>query len=140
MKRSHPLLAMVMLLLGLPLLMGHGDGCGCGEEPSIELGPPTGMVCPPSGTSLTYEDFGEPFMAAYCLRCHSVNVTGADRNGAPGDHNFDTQFEALALKDHIDQMAGSGPDAVNMRMPVGDPTPSLEEREQLSEWLACDAP
>ena len=124
----------------LPLLMGHGGGCGGDDDPSIEFGPPTGAVCPPGGTDLTFEDFGQPFFETYCLRCHSVEVTGADRQGAPADHNFDTQFEALAFKDHIDFMAGAGPDAVNEQMPLGEPTPTLEERQSLSEWLACDAP
>lgn len=138
--RPTPLGFVIAVTLTTPMLMGHGDGCCSGEESSIEFGPPTGTVCPPAGTDLTYENFGAPFFAAYCLRCHSVDVVGDDRNGAPSDHNFDTQFEAQALKDHIDWMAGAGPDSVNELMPVDDPAPSLEERQQLSEWLACDAP
>lgn len=136
----RPFVFRTCLVLGtLPLLMAHGDGC-CSGDAKIEFGPPTGVVCPPGGTTLTYENFGQPFFGAYCLRCHSDQVTGDDREGAPWDHNFDTQFEALALKDHIDWMSGAGPNAVNDQMPPDDPKPSLEERQQLSEWLACDAP
>ena len=142
MTRNRSLGLRLALVLALPLLLAHGDG-GCGGEDddgAIEFGPPTGAVCPDGGTELTYANFGAPFFETYCQRCHSADVTGADRQGAPADHNFDSQFEALAFKDHIDRMAGAGPDAVNEQMPIGQPVPTLEERQQLSEWLACDAP
>ncbi len=129
-----------ILLAFTPLLLGHGEsGCGCsGEEAKIEFGPPTETVCPPEGTQLTYDNFGEAFMEDYCLRCHSIDVEGADRQGAPSDHNFDTRLEVLALKEHIDWMTGAGPGAVNEQMPPSGNAPSLEERTQLSTWLACD--
>jgi hypothetical protein len=57
-----------------------------------------------------------------------------------GDHNFDTIIEAQGLAEHIDRKAASGPDATNELMPIGDPTPTLDERQQLSEWIACGAP
>jgi hypothetical protein len=135
MTRRSPL----VVLLALPLLLGHGDGCGCGDG-GVEFGDPTGAVCPDEGTTLTYENFAAPFMAAYCVRCHSSEVTGADRNGAPSDHNFDTHFEIVAFTDHIDWMTGSGPDATNTQMPPDGSKPSLEERQKLSEWLACGGP
>jgi hypothetical protein len=146
--RLRPLLLAVLL----PVLMGQGDeeehGCGGGHDDGGhddgghvegELGPPTGTECPPAST-LTYEGFGRPFLQSYCLRCHSGSVTGAAREGAPADHNFDTLIEAQGLADHIDRKAGSGPDATNESMPIGDPEPTLEERQQLAQWLACGAP
>jgi hypothetical protein len=136
----------ILLALLLPALMANGDegeGCGGGEGEDhggeLEPGPPTGAQCP-DGSALTYEDFGRPFMESYCLRCHSVDVTGAAREGAPADHNFDTLIEVQGLAEHIDGMAGAGPDSTNEIMPIGDPTPTLEERRQLAEWLACGAP
>jgi hypothetical protein len=129
----------IMITAALPFLLGHGGGCG-GEDPGVEFGPPTEVACPPGGTALTYEGFGAPFFEAYCLRCHSASVEGAARQGAPSDHNFDTQFEALALRDHIDYMAGAGAEVINDQMPPDTPAPTLEERRMLSEWLACEAP
>lgn len=132
----HSALAIFMA----PLLLAHGDSsCSCGDE-GFEFGPPTGAVCPSEGTNLTFDNFADPFFEQYCRRCHSADVVGDDRLGAPSDHNFDTVIEARSLKDHIDWTTGSGPDATNEIMPVGSPAPTLEEREQLSEWLACDAP
>jgi hypothetical protein len=123
------------------LLMGHDDGgCSCGGHEGIELGPLTGTVCPPAST-LTYENFGSAFMDDYCLRCHSSEVTGADREGAPSDHNFDTLAEIRTFHEHIDQMAGSGPEATNDQMPPDDgDAPTMAEREMLAEWLACGSP
>ena len=112
------------------------DGGGGGSEPE---GKPTGATCPTTQT-LTYDNFGQAFMKSYCLRCHSKDVAGADRLGAPEDHNFDTVEEIRPLAEHIDGLAGAGPDAINTAMPEGDPSPSEEDRRKLAEWLACGAP
>jgi hypothetical protein len=122
---------LVLLLVATTLTLG------CGE--SEEEGKPTGATCP-TDSSLTYDTFGSGFMEAYCLRCHSQTVTGVDREGAPSDHNFDTVNAIRGLADHIDEHAGAGPDATNTLMPPDDPRPSLEQRMQLSAWLACGAP
>jgi hypothetical protein len=128
----------LVIALCLPLLLGHGHGCG-DDSGEIEFGPPTNAVCPDDLT-LTFDNFGQRFMADYCLRCHSAEVTGEARNGAPSDHNFDTAFEIRAFADHIDWMAGAGPDATNELMPPDGPGPTVDERRQLADWLACGAP
>ena len=110
-----------------------------GEHAEEVVGPMTGATCPANST-LTYDNFGKEFFTKYCTRCHSEKVTGTARNGAPADHNFDTKADIALLWAHIDEMAGSGPDATNETMPKSDPKPTKEERQKLSEWLACDAP
>lgn len=111
------------------------------ESTHRDEGKPTGAVCPQTQTlTLTYDNFGQGFLQKYCLRCHSESVAGADRGGAPGDHNFDLHVDVMLLADHIDEHAGSGPDATNTIMPPSDPRPTMSERRQLSEWLACGAP
>lgn len=121
-----------LLVLALPLLVA-----GCSDH--AETGEPTGAICP-TDSQLSYENFGRTFMDSYCLRCHSSTVTGADREGAPDDHNFDTRAEIQTFAEHIDEMAGSGPDATNTIMPPDGDAPSQAEREMLSQWLACGAP
>lgn len=111
----------------------HGD-----EEDEV-VGVATQATCP-TGSTLTYENFGKPFFTTYCLSCHSNTVKGDARNGAPSDHNFDTLEDVQNMRGHIDQKAGSGPAATNTDMPRSDPRPSLEERQKLSTWLACGAP
>ena len=109
-----------------------------GDEGSPE---PTGSVCPQDST-LTYDNFASPFFATYCTGCHSSQLDGIDRHGAPADHNFDTLAGILSEADHIDEWAAAGPDAVNTFMPpsTADDTPDETERLDLGEWLACGAP
>lgn len=111
----------------------HGDA---GHEHGDD-GAPSGATCPPDST-LTYENFAVPFMAAYCTRCHSSERMGAARDGAPEAHDFDTLEGILAEADHIDEYAAFGADSNNEIMPPSGATPTAEEREQLGEWLACE--
>jgi hypothetical protein len=109
----------------------------CTTKPT--LGPPTGATCPPDST-LTYENFGKPFMEHYCTDCHAITKTGADRKGAPTFHDFDSLFGIKAVWNHIDETSAAGPNAFNDSMPNEDPRPSSMERYQLGEWLACGMP
>lgn len=133
--------------LASALLLALAIGCGGDDDHDHDdeghggqVGPETGTVCPDGGTALTYENFGQEFVADFCLRCHSVEVEGDDREDAPSDHNFDTHFECMAFADHMDQKAGSGPESTNEAMPPSAPRPTTEQRAMLSEWLACGAP
>ena len=76
-------------------------------------------------------------MDAYCTRCHSSELHGEDRNGAPLFHDFDTEMGILVVAGHIDEWAAAGPDATNRLMPPDGDTPTDDERRQLGEWLAC---
>lgn len=131
------LLAYVLFAASLlTFTMGHGGGCGS-EEPV--LGPSTGASCPPD-SQLTYASFGQPFMEQYCTRCHSSALAGEARMGAPAFHDFDTQLGIQQVADHVDQAAGAGPNATNESMPPDGASPTLAERQQLAEWIACGAP
>jgi hypothetical protein len=132
---------------------------GCGDDPShgeddhqhvhdgghdeghLEpIGDPSGATCPGDST-LDYETFGAPFFEMYCTRCHSSELEGLDRNGAPAGHDFDSLPGILLVADHVDQYAAAGPDSVNTMMPPATdpgPKPSMEEREDLGQWLACE--
>jgi uncharacterized membrane protein len=131
-----------MLIPGLLLLVlacdsdhGHEDEHAHDEEG--EEGEPSGAVCPPEST-LTYENFGQSFVTSYCTHCHSSELTGADRMGAPLEHDFDTLAGILAVAGHVDEYAAAGPDSTNEAMPPSDPKPTLAERQMLGEWLACE--
>ena len=112
--------------------------CSGDDEASRE---PTGSTCP-DDSSLTYGNFGSLFFGTYCTGCHSSELDGIERHGAPADHNFDTLAGILAEADHVDEAAAAGPDAVNTFMPptTADDIPDESERRQLGEWLACGAP
>ena len=134
MKRSRLIVALGVLILGSQ--MGHGPGC-CTED---IFGPPTETVCPPEGTTLTYENFGKPFMEKYCTECHDSNLRGEDRMGAPSFHDFDTLFGIKAVSDHIDMTTAAGPAGINRGMPQDDPKPTDAERYDLGLWIACGMP
>jgi len=119
----------------------------CGPSPTD-----TGTTCPdPEASPLTWDNFGQPFMTKYCTWCHDSSLTRSKRNGAPLYHDFETLLGVLKTPEHIDQQAGSGPDATNEFMPpdrcpsvLGGKIdtdcmqPTLEERKQLAEWIACE--
>lgn len=117
---------------------GHGDEGCCAGEAEV-LGPATETQCPPTST-LTYANFGEEFMTTYCTRCHSATLTGEARMGAPEFHDFDTLEGIIPVANHVDQTAASGPAATNDSMPIDGAMPSLAERQQLAEWIACGTP
>jgi len=122
------------------LLIAVLVACKADDKPVSVFGPPTETVCPPAGTTLTYENFGAPFMESYCTRCHDSELTGAARMGAPSFHDFDTYFGIRGVADHIDETTASGPAATNTGMPENGAKPSLAERVMLAEWIACDLP
>lgn len=124
-------LGIAVVPLSAALLLG-----GC-EQPLF--GPPTEATCPPTST-LTYVNFGRAFMEDYCTRCHAADLMGAERQGAPSFHDFDTLFGIKAVDEHIDLTTAAGPAAVNDSMPPDGPMPTLREREQLGEWIACGLP
>lgn len=130
-------MAALKSLLAAALLLA-----ACGHDDGFEFGPPTGSVCPPEGTTLTYTSFAVPFMDAYCNDCHSSELTGEDRQGAPLYHDFDYLGGIRAVADHVDWTAAAGPDATNELMPPADfdAIPTLAERRQLGEWIACGLP
>jgi hypothetical protein len=120
-------------------LSGVAACAACGGDSQPLFGPPTESVCPPDST-LTYENFGREFMEDYCTRCHHSELMGADRQGAPLFHDFDTVFGIRAVSDHVDFTTAAGPAAVNDSMPPDGAKPTLAEREMLGEWIACEMP
>jgi hypothetical protein len=108
--------ALSVFLLLVPLACGEG------------LGDPTGSTCP-TGSTLTYENFGQSFFSSNCNRCHASTQSP----------HFNSQQEIQAELEEIDRAAASGPDATNTFMPE-DRDIAEADRKKLGEWLACGAP
>ncbi|MCB9707814.1 MAG: c-type cytochrome [Myxococcales bacterium] len=128
--------------VGILLLCVAITGCVQGEEHGAHEGEPSGATCPVDSL-LSYENFGKAFMDEYCVGCHSTSLSGASRNGAPSDHNFDSLAAIRQVEvEHIDMLAAGGHHHINTEMPPEDhpPHPSDEERRMLGEWLACGTP
>lgn len=88
----------------------------------------TGATCPPAST-LTYANFGQPFMDKYCTSCHAGNERPS----------LTTAAQVKSAASQIMATTASGPNGTNTSMPPGD-EPTTDERTQLGQWLACGAP
>jgi len=85
--------------------------------------------CPPAGTTLTYDNFGQGFFQSYCVGCHGA------ANGY-SSRSFTTVDSIRAQRDRIYVNAA----ADNAFMPPGPDGPPQQARDQLGEWLSCGAP
>src|SRR5690349_16709596 len=107
--------------------------CSSGDVPT-----PTGTVCPPEGTTLTYDNWAKPVMETHCPRCHSSTLHGEGRHGAPFAHDFGQEVGIHNVHEHVDEQAAAGPDAINRFMPEdGQSHPTDEDRYILGIYLAC---
>ena len=96
---------------------------GCGGSGA------SGASCP-TGSTLTYDNFGRAFFASYCDSCHVSRERPT----------LSSLGEIRAQRTAIDREAAAGADAVNTTMPEGSNRPTEAERRRLGEWLACGAP
>jgi len=97
---------------------------GCGDDTSE----PAVSAC----STLTYQNFGEPFVLDWCRGCHSSGLPDDMRQGAPLDVNFDDLDHVRAWSVRI-ATRSAGP------LPTMPPAagPSQEERDMLAEWIQC---
>ena len=104
-------------MLLLLLACGPTADSGCGQDPPVD-----------------YASFGQGFLLKHCTACHSAQVTGQERQGAPAGVDLDTQeaAEALAERIHARVLVPEVPE-----MPPGG-GPDAEELELLSIWLSCE--
>lgn len=100
-----------------------------------------GQNQPASGTSrsdctLTYANFGKPFVEKYCIRCHtSAKHNFFTRRGAPKRVDFDTYGGIARRSERMRALA-----AAAAKMPEGRPKPTQDERRQLGAWIDCGLP
>lgn len=103
---------------------------GCGDKAD-----PLGAPMPGNGNGglTTYATDVKPILDQNCIRCHSTGNTGAERNGAPPDVNFNTYELAVANSERA-----------NIRIQAGTmpPTGGLEtaERATFQQWINDGTP
>ena len=83
----------------------------------------------------TYENFARPLLDQYCVRCHSSELMGDDRNGAPEGRNWDDESIVYDFLPEIRIAIG-----VENFMPPDAPLPSCEERLRFLRWIDVGAP
>ncbi len=109
--------------------------CGGEEEgPASEWSSLQERPCP-EGSVLDWENFGAPFLQNWCTGCHSADVAGPARYGAPVGIDLETPASA---RHHAARIWARAADGNETMPPAGGP--GAEERRLLGEWLACGAP
>jgi len=89
----------------------------------------------PECTDLTWDTYGEGYLRSWCNGCHSAEVEGDGRAGAPVGVDFDTH---AGLREHLDRVVARGTGDDPTMPPVGGADDA--ERARFAEWLDCGAP
>ncbi len=117
-----------------PLFLIVLVGCGGEGEVGQPIPPETfqPMVSCSEQPALSWENTGRLFLTNWCTGCHSSQLSGKARFGAPGGVDFETEALFLPFKERIE--ARTGGERPSMP-PAGGP--SQEERELFLRWTAC---
>ena len=102
-------------------VLGALSACTSGSSPSGIT--QQSLTCPPDST-LTYDNFGESFIADNCLSCHTKN-----------DQPHLTSVDAV--RSHAAKIISAA--VTSTSMPRGS-NMTDDERSMLGEWLTCGAP
>ena len=89
--------------------------------------------CPSPESVPTFGDL-EQGILPICRRCHSEQVVGAARNGAPEPINFDTYEQVANAAEIASYMVRS------RIMPPNGQEPTEEQRQALYQWTECGRP
>lgn len=86
-----------------------------------------------------YTGFAETVFADNCTQCHSVNLSGAARQGAPEGMDWDDYASVLANASAIRDVL-LAPPFPEMRTAPHETAVPLPELDHMIAWLACGAP
>jgi uncharacterized membrane protein len=92
-----------------------------------------GSPTPCESSTLTYQTFGDPFIANWCRSCHSSELPPEMRQLAPLNVNFNSRADVLRFSRRISFLVVTS----ETMPPAGGPTE--RERALLADWIACGA-
>lgn len=103
-------------------LVGLLFALGCGKElPEVDC------------TMVTPQTYSQLAIISVCTGCHSSQLSGASRNGAPGDVDYDTFAEAKAgAEEGAAEVFGGD-------MPPGGGV-NEADKQAFYEWALCGTP
>lgn len=108
---------------------GMPDAKGVSEDTAVDF--TEDLQC----EFLTYSTAGQPFLTTWCRACHSVDLEGDERQGAPAGIDFNVHADAVRFEDRI--VARALGEVADMP-PLGGP--SVMEQVGFSDWIACGLP
>ena len=118
-----------MFALGVALM-----GCG-GEEADTSAAVDSGWSGLACEDIYTWSTVGAPVLYTWCTPCHSSQLVGDERQGAPDGVDLETLEHARTWADRIEARAlGEAPSMP----PVGGPTE--QELTELQAWIDCGLP
>ena len=119
MKKPFPISSLAGAALLAALLLSLG---ACGHDlPDVDCN----TAQPPSFSDVT--------LLSSCVGCHSSELSGSARNGAPSDIDFDTYASAMEHAEH-----GAGEVYEGAMPPSG--TVSADVKDAFYAWALCDTP
>ena len=120
---------LVLTGIGIVLVAASLAGCGDKNDPLTSV-PDGGGIG--SGDPTYVQDI-KPVMDQSCVLCHDSNKSGALRNGAPVQVNFDTYEQVIANLERASIRIQAG------TMPPAGPLDS-ETVNSILEWIAAGTP
>jgi hypothetical protein len=133
----------LMMLGALFFVPACGDDSGDDADDESEEGDPQGDAGEDEDELPEVDCDADPIptyeeVAAFekCTTCHSSELTGTERNGAPADDNWDDYEEAA---EHAEEIAH---EVFEGEMPPADSgmTLTAAEEQDLYLWALCGAP
>ncbi len=88
----------------------------------------------PSGTKLSYENFGHRFLQEYCTQCHHQALEEDERSGATIYVNLDERKDIASWRFLMYERVIKKKDMPPLNI-ISD-----DERSYFGEWLNCGAP
>lgn len=113
----------------LPLLLV----LACTPEPDDERRGKGGDASDCDTELVGWDTFARGYLSTWCTPCHSSELVGASRSGAPEGVDFETWAGAALWAERI------GATSIDASMPPAG-GPSEEDRERILEWVECGAP
>ena len=121
----------LIILLALAVMIALS--CGDKADPVAVLPPDDNTPGDGDTTALSYAVDVKPILDLYCIGCHSSQVSGAARNGAPLSVNFDSYEAASANAGAANSRIQAG------SMPPGGSVPAAD-RIVFQLWLSEGVP
>jgi len=125
------------MILAVVLLMACGGDDGPGPQPSTTPSASTGDTAAPleGCETVSWGTTADPFLSTWCTSCHSSQLEGELRYGAPDGIDFDTYDGALAWAARIRATSTVEPTVMPPAGGVG-----ADEMAQMALWLDCGLP
>jgi hypothetical protein len=130
-------IAWSLTVLGaLSLIAACGDDSGDADEGGADGGEEEHLPMVDCEDGEDIPGFADVAAFEKCAGCHSSDLSGAERNGAPSDDNWDDYEQAMEHAEEIAHEVYEG----EMPPEGSGVTLTADEKSELYRWALCGAP